>query len=48
MNRPIMKLDGKKIICVCMLVFYDGSIFLASYAYMTSRKLKMLKTHLKT
>jgi len=26
-NRPIMKLDGKNIICVYMLVFYDTLIF---------------------
>jgi len=47
-NRPVMKLDGKNIIRVRMLVSYDGTIFLASYAYIIQRTLKVLITHLKT
>jgi len=46
-NQLIMKLDNKNIICVCMLVFYDSFNFLASYACMIKRKLKMLITRLK-
>jgi len=36
-NQPIMKLNGKNIIGVCMLAFYENSFFSEYYEYKISQ-----------